>query len=231
MSTNRTQIISILDNIDRITSLYERVLTYDDSMIDLLKTSIITINNINYSYYYLIRKTFYFINNNNIKIKIQFKFNVENNDLIYLINLIILSGEELCNNINCKKLFCYNGYHYFDKSNDINYKIFLDNNSDIMRNIEDKINDFKLCDICNKIWDQNSMYKIIQNDSNTCDNCNMTEHLNKKIGLIIDKCSICLKNMYYNTSIKTDCNHYYHLICLNTWLKNNNSCPLCRTVF
>lgn len=46
------------------------------------------------------------------------------------------------------------------------------------------------------------------------------------------ECNICLE---YFTDLDKDkkvimlnCNHYYHLDCLNIWKKENNSCPYCR---
>ena len=51
-----------------------------------------------------------------------------------------------------------------------------------------------------------------------------------------DSCSICLLNFNVNDNlIKTDCEHYFHDECLNTWVntaysRNTNiSCPICRT--
>ena len=36
----------------------------------------------------------------------------------------------------------------------------------------------------------------------------------------------CVKN---NKDIKTlECNHQYHRECIDTWLENHNTCPLCR---
>lgn len=40
-------------------------------------------------------------------------------------------------------------------------------------------------------------------------------------------CSICHEKLDSDTT-KTNCNHIYHKNCLDIWLKNNNSCPLCR---
>ena len=43
-------------------------------------------------------------------------------------------------------------------------------------------------------------------------------------------CSICTDNLEKNnTVIKTlDCNHQYHTDCIDIWLKEHNTCPLCR---
>ena len=45
----------------------------------------------------------------------------------------------------------------------------------------------------------------------------------------VDECSICLQNNNKNESITTyECNHNFHLNCLNEWVKNNPNCPNCR---
>jgi hypothetical protein len=49
-----------------------------------------------------------------------------------------------------------------------------------------------------------------------------------------DDCAICLECIDENidNNIKTTkCNHTFHSNCFETWIKINNSCPLCRTVF
>jgi hypothetical protein len=41
-------------------------------------------------------------------------------------------------------------------------------------------------------------------------------------------CSICLDKIKISTQIDTVCKHFYHKYCLDIWLQNNTSCPLCR---
>ena len=41
-------------------------------------------------------------------------------------------------------------------------------------------------------------------------------------------CPICFDNI--KNTITTKCNHIFCNSCLNKWLDNNNSCPLCRTI-
>lgn len=41
-----------------------------------------------------------------------------------------------------------------------------------------------------------------------------------------DNCSICYEEL--EDSYKTTCNHIFHEKCINTWLKSNSTCPLCR---
>ena len=45
------------------------------------------------------------------------------------------------------------------------------------------------------------------------------------------KCTICLERMYINDTqyiFATDCDHYFHTKCIVKWLKDNNTCPICR---
>ena len=43
-------------------------------------------------------------------------------------------------------------------------------------------------------------------------------------------CSICLCNIEEKSSKTTICNHTFHLNCIDGWLVNNETCPVCRTV-
>ena len=63
---------------------------------------------------------------------------------------------------------------------------------------------------------------------------------------IVNQCSICIENLNNksnnwfkwntqsnnsNETIKTlECSHQFHTLCINEWLKGNNTCPLCRNV-
>ena len=41
-------------------------------------------------------------------------------------------------------------------------------------------------------------------------------------------CSICLDNISNSDVKELYCNHKFHRNCINTWLQDNNTCPLCR---
>lgn len=41
-------------------------------------------------------------------------------------------------------------------------------------------------------------------------------------------CSICLKDINDNNKFITDCNHIFHIECINKWYKISHRCPLCR---
>lgn len=53
----------------------------------------------------------------------------------------------------------------------------------------------------------------------------------KNEGLIEgNDCSVCLSEFQENESLRLlpKCSHAFHLVCIDTWLKSNSSCPLCR---
>lgn len=42
-------------------------------------------------------------------------------------------------------------------------------------------------------------------------------------------CSICLEKYRASvTIVELQCNHNFHRICIDKWIKNNHSCPYCR---
>ena len=43
------------------------------------------------------------------------------------------------------------------------------------------------------------------------------------------ECCICLKDLKINI-IKLNCNHCFHLECINRWRYKKNTCPICRTI-
>ena len=48
---------------------------------------------------------------------------------------------------------------------------------------------------------------------------------------INDECSICLdKFQKKNIVNRLPCRHIFHYNCLRDWLKDNNTCPLCRDI-
>jgi hypothetical protein len=43
------------------------------------------------------------------------------------------------------------------------------------------------------------------------------------------QCSICCSDMKNIDIIRVlQCNHYFHLMCIDEWLRDHNTCPLCR---
>jgi len=47
------------------------------------------------------------------------------------------------------------------------------------------------------------------------------------------ECCICLQDysLINNITVRLPCNHIYHYLCILRWLKNTQSCPLCKTNF
>ena len=43
------------------------------------------------------------------------------------------------------------------------------------------------------------------------------------------ECTICLLTYTEETKKTTECCHTFHTECLDRWLQNNTSCPLCRS--
>lgn len=42
-------------------------------------------------------------------------------------------------------------------------------------------------------------------------------------------CCICLDSIGFSSNLTTSCRHTYHTVCLQEWLKQQLTCPLCRT--
>jgi len=226
------RLFNILENINHITDLYNQLNELDEQHIELSKNTVIKINNKSYTFYYLMKRKFYFINKNNIKLSIIFKLKTIDNVSNFCAIIILLSGNSICNSHKCNELFCTGGKHYFEKSTDAKYVFKTENAAQIMEGIENKINDYRNCINCLKIWDMNSIDKVEgvdDMDLEICDNCNFTIHMNEKTKETNGDCPICLKPMYNFYDIKTECGHCFHNSCLEQWLETKTNCPLCRT--
>lgn len=44
------------------------------------------------------------------------------------------------------------------------------------------------------------------------------------------ECAICLNNIYPKNLCITKCNHVFHQKCIDHWLDDKISCPMCRSV-
>ena len=44
-----------------------------------------------------------------------------------------------------------------------------------------------------------------------------------------DCCSICLEEIREDGVKTFECDHYFHLECLNQWVSKSATCPVCRT--
>ena len=45
-----------------------------------------------------------------------------------------------------------------------------------------------------------------------------------------ENCSICLSSMKNKKAKFVKCKHVFHIKCINTWLKHNATCPVCRSI-
>jgi hypothetical protein len=200
----------------------------DPSLIEELKNKKIRFNDNEYSYYHLCKLNLIYKNKYNILLNIDFTVKKILLKTKYIIYLNILDNEFICNNIECEKNFCNGKNHFGSKQRKLLIKIEDENTENLMEKLEKKIQDFKYCIECNNLWDIKKYNRISKEDYDVCDNCIIQNSLNKSTLIIIDKCSICLKNIYENNYTKTLCKHLFHKDCLETWLLKKNSCPLCR---
>lgn len=44
------------------------------------------------------------------------------------------------------------------------------------------------------------------------------------------QCSICLEKLYKTDCSTLECNHKFHIGCINEWRKVSNTCPFCRAI-
>ncbi|XP_038108809.1 E3 ubiquitin-protein ligase KCMF1-like [Culex quinquefasciatus] len=43
------------------------------------------------------------------------------------------------------------------------------------------------------------------------------------------ECSVCIEEITVENFKRLICGHAFHVACINTWLQENNNCPMCRT--
>lgn len=58
-----------------------------------------------------------------------------------------------------------------------------------------------------------------------------TDKQEKKVretGTVATLCTICQDTQKYKRIKKVSCGHTFHLQCINNWLKQSESCPICR---
>ena len=84
-------------------------------------------------------------------------------------------------------------------------------------------------------YDNNNIFVyndvVIININNTYDYQNTTEYNyeEKSLQFKKEKCSICLE-VTEGEQVTTECEHVFCKECIEKHLKNNNSCPNCRTI-
>ena len=49
---------------------------------------------------------------------------------------------------------------------------------------------------------------------------------------MVQECAICLQSInFFELKIQKCCNKPFHMKCIHEWLKNKNTCPLCRSEY
>ena len=76
----------------------------------------------------------------------------------------------------------------------------------------------------------NESLRLLDDNNSISYDTNYNTIINSQDDRLI-KCTICLERMYINDTqyiFATDCDHYFHTKCIVKWLKDNNTCPICR---
>ena len=59
-----------------------------------------------------------------------------------------------------------------------------------------------------------------------------TVHMYCNLDTEYETCTICRENFENNSIVrKLNCNHIFHLNCIDQWLAKKKTCPYCRKVF
>ena len=79
-----------------------------------------------------------------------------------------------------------------------------------------------ICGYCKNRNTRHKIKKILSWGNETKDDPNKQ--------IIVEDCSICFEQLKLenNNIVKTKCDHIFHDECLTEWLKNSQTCPLCR---
>ena len=71
-----------------------------------------------------------------------------------------------------------------------------------------------------------------RNNNNSFRRINNNSQLEVYRGLNREQCTICYSNIKYGDVVrKLNCNHLFHQGCVDTWLEERSTCPLCRYNF
>lgn len=67
-------------------------------------------------------------------------------------------------------------------------------------------------------------------DDNTSEDNDIDEDNESNNGIEYDSCTICRENYLNNEEIRiiNNCNHNFHRNCIDEWLTNHKTCPICR---
>lgn len=102
---------------------------------------------------------------------------------------------------------------YFNNNRDNEYIVNIENNNDYVIN---------MLDIHIENYNNNEYQSYLrQFEENETSETNFDSFNN-------EECSICLQDDSNLIFKKLKCRHIFHEPCINYWLKNNNTCPICR---
>ncbi|KAJ1376958.1 Zinc finger, RING-type [Sesbania bispinosa] len=78
--------------------------------------------------------------------------------------------------------------------------------------------------------EENAAVGLDQNVINSYPRFQFSRENNNAVGQNNTTCSICLCEYKDSEMLRMmpECRHYFHLCCLDSWLKLNGSCPVCR---
>mgnify|MGYP003689031605 FL=1 len=56
-------------------------------------------------------------------------------------------------------------------------------------------------------------------------------HIYSSLNSEFTQCTICMENFTNNSIVRkiNGCGHLFHINCIDTWLEENITCPVCRT--
>ena len=204
--------------------------------IEQMKKKIVTINDEKFSYYHLCKSYILFKNQHNLNLILSFDIKRTLSSFYFYLKIYYVDSKEndKCNQRFCISFLCNNYYHYDLKKSKLIYSLKRNSPSELILDFPKLVQDFKLCYECNCVWNYQSDIRYIEDskkyDSEKCDTCKIKQYIESKSLILISKCVICLDNVYKKDHIKTLCKHSFHKDCLDNWSKNNNKCPLCRTL-
>lgn len=204
--------------------------------IDKIKKKIVILNNEKFSFYHLCKSYILFKNQYNVNLILSFDVKKSLTFFNYFLKIYYIKDDTIdkCNQRYCISFLCNNDYHYDLKKSKLIYSLKKSTPSELMQEFPILVQDFKLCYECNTVWNYHSEIRYIEDkkkyDHDKCDSCKIKIYIESKSLELIGKCVICLDDVYKNDCIKTLCKHTFHNECLKKWKKDNNKCPLCRTI-
>lgn len=103
--------------------------------------------------------------------------------------------------------------------------LFNPNSNDNQTIINESINDNIIIEYSNENEENNILVSPFLNNNSKIELFKETNKESNKETI----CNICLLNINYNDIIRIlNCNHLFHIKCIDKWFEQKSSCPLCR---